>query len=328
VKVVILHEAVAVDARADELDVLDQVAAVAAALAHLGHQHEALPMTGDLQAAERQLQELAPDVVCNLVESIDGDGRALYLAPELLERLGLRFTGNGSRATRDAASKIESKRVLAAHDLPTPAWLSQQQLRAGAVVQPERYILKSVFEHGSLGLDQGCVLFADDAAQLLLELESRVERFGGSAFVEGYVHGREFNLALLQNGLEVQHLPPAEICFAGAMAQGVRIVGYQAKWQPGSTDDEDTPRSFAVAEADRELVQKLQALAMATWHAFELRGYARVDFRVDERGDPWIIDINTNPCLTSGAGFAAAVEQAGLSFAQAIEQILLTAASA
>ena len=112
------------------------------------------------------------------------------------------------------------------------------------------------------------------------------------------------------------------------MAQGVRIVGYQAKWQPGSADDEDTPRSFAFDPSDRELIDKLQALAMATWHAFELRGYARVDFRVDERGDPWIIDINTNPCLTSGAGYAAAVQEAGLSFSQAIEQILVTAASA
>ena len=64
---------------------------------------------------------------------------------------------------------------------------------------------------------------------------------------------------------------------------------------------------------------------MATWHAFELRGYARVDFRVDQRGDPWIIDVNTNPCLTPGAGYAAAVQESGLSFAQAIEQIVATA---
>lgn len=323
--VVILHEAVGADARADELDVLDQVAAVAEALASLGHDHQALPMTGDLFAAERQLQLLAPDLVFNLVESVDGNGRDLYLAPELLERLGLPFTGNGSQATRDAASKIESKRVLMAQDLPTPAWLSQQQLRAEQVVEPGRYILKSVFEHGSLGLDQDCVLFADDAAFLLGELEARVVRFGGSAFAEGYVHGREFNLALLQNGSAVQHLSPAEICFTGAMAGGVRIVGYQAKWQPGSEDDQQTPRSFAVAAADRDLVLKLQALALATWQAFELRGYARVDFRVDERGDPWIIDVNTNPCLTSGAGYAAAVQESGLSFAQAIEQIVATA---
>src|SRR5690606_30308834 len=149
VRVVILHEAVPDDARADELDVLDQVAAVAAALTSLGHVHAALPMSSDLRNAEQRLRELAPDVVFNLVESIDGDGKKLYLAPELLERIGLRFSGNGLSATRSAASKIESKRVLAAHDLPTPAWLSIEQLRAGETVPPQRYILKSVFEHGS-----------------------------------------------------------------------------------------------------------------------------------------------------------------------------------
>ena len=326
--VVILHEAISANARADELDVLDQAAAVAAALTELGHQRTALPMTGDLAAAERSLQQLRPDLVFNLVESIDGDGKALHLAPELLESMGLPFTGNGSQATRDAASKLQSKRVLAAHDLPTPAWFSRALLAAGQTVPKGRYILKSVFEHGSLGLDQDCVLAADDPCALLAELEQRVERFGGSAFAEGYVDGREFNLALLQNGTAVQHLPPAEICFTGAMASGVRIVGYQAKWQPGSRDDQDTPRSFTIAPEDHELIANLQALAMRTWHAFGLRGYARVDFRVDDRGHPWIIDINTNPCLTAGAGYAAAIEQADLSFAQAIEQILHTALSA
>ena len=66
----------------------------------------------------------------------------------------------------------------------------------------------------------------------------------------------------------------------------------------------------------------MTALALACWHLFALRGYARVDFRVDESGEPWILEVNTNPCLSLDAGFAAAVERAGLGFADAIARIL------
>jgi D-alanine-D-alanine ligase len=66
----------------------------------------------------------------------------------------------------------------------------------------------------------------------------------------------------------------------------------------------------------------MQDLAAATWRAFGLRGYARVDFRVDGDGTPWIIDVNTNPCISPDAGFAAAVRQAGLPYARAIGRIL------
>ncbi len=326
-KVVVLHEQLAADARADETDVLDQVQAVTAALDELGHQHEVLTMTRDLERAAAGLRRAAPDVVFNLVESLDGNGRSVELAPVLLDRLGLAYTGSGVEATRAAASKIASKRVLIEHRLPTPRWLSIDQLAASPPVPAGRYILKSVWEHGSLGLEPDCVVHADRAEPLREELEQRLQRLGGAAFAEAYVQGREFNLALLAHDGGVAHLPPAEIRFADADQEAVHIVGYRAKWSPGSAEDEGTPRSFVVTAADRQLVAHLQTLAATTWHAFGLRGYARIDFRVDAAGQPWIIDVNTNPCLSPDAGFAAAVRAAGLPFARAVERVLAAAIS-
>lgn len=322
-KVAVLHEQLAADARADESDVLDQVAAVLAALQQLGHESSVVTMTRDLECAAAALARAAPDVVFNLVESLDGDGARLDLAPELLDELGIAYTGSGLLATRAAASKLTSKQLLVAHRLPTPVCWSAEQLAAMPHVPAGRYILKSIWEHGSLGLEDDCVVHADRPEHLLAELKSRVQRLGGAAFAEAYVHGREFNLALLADGAgAVQHLPAAEIRFAGARSAPVQIVGYRAKWSPGSAEDEGTPRSFALAAVDAPLVARMQELAAATWRAFGLRGYARIDFRVDAAGAPWIIDVNTNPCLSPDAGFAAAVQAAGLPFARAIERIL------
>ena len=69
----------------------------------------------------------------------------------------------------------------------------------------------------------------------------------------------------------------------------------------------------------------MKAIAVDCWHTFGLRGYARVDFRVDAGGRPWVLEINTNPCLSPDAGFAAALERAGIAFDQAIERIVADA---
>ncbi|MCC7064387.1 MAG: D-alanine--D-alanine ligase [Planctomycetes bacterium] len=323
-KVVVLHEQLAAGARADEADVLTQVAAVTSALDELGHTHEIVTATSDLEAAAAALRRARPDVVFNLVESLDGHGRTIDRVPDLLDQLGIAYTGNTGAATRDSGSKVASKRILHGKDLPTPLWLSMEQLATRPAVPACRYILKSIWEHGSLGLEDDCVLFADRAEPLLHELQQRLQRFGGSAFAEQYVHGREWNLALLadEHGTGVTHLPAAEIRFAGAGTAPVCIVGYNAKWHSGSEEDVGTPRCFATAPADAPLVANMQAIAAATWRAFGLRGYARVDFRVDADGNPWIIDVNTNPCLSPDAGFAAAVREAGLPYARAIGRIV------
>jgi D-alanine-D-alanine ligase len=116
-----------------------------------------------------------------------------------------------------------------------------------------------VWEHGSLGLHADSVVAVKDAAGLRAEILARRDRLGGEAFAEAFLDGREFNLAILTrgNGLEphaagddVEHLPAAEIRFDPAMP-GPRIVGYEAKWAPGSPQDLSTPRAFELPPATR-----------------------------------------------------------------------------
>jgi D-alanine-D-alanine ligase len=129
-------------------------------------------------------------------------------------------------------------------------------------------------------------------------------------------------LSILAGPQGPQVLPPAEIIFEGYDADQPRIVGYRAKWDVDSEEFRQTPRSFDFGPDDRPLLAELQALALQCWQLFGLRGYARVDFRVDDHGRPWILEINANPCLSPDAGFAAALARAGIVFSRAVKWII------
>ena len=70
------------------------------------------------------------------------------------------------------------------------------------------------------------------------------------------------------------------------------------------------------------MIEQLRDLSKRCWSLFQLRGYARVDFRVDEAGQPWVLEVNTNPCISKQAGFLAAAAQAGLKQSDVVDRIL------
>ncbi|MDA0832610.1 MAG: GNAT family N-acetyltransferase [Planctomycetota bacterium] len=139
------------------------------------------------------------------------------------------------------------------------------------------------------------------------------------------IDGREFNLSLLAGTSGPDVLPCAEITFVGFPDDKPRIVGYRAKWSDESFEAVNTPRTFEFALADATLLEELKRLAISCWKGFDLDGYARIDFRVDSHGTPWILEINANPCLSPDAGFAAALSHGGIPFDAAIERIVTAA---
>ncbi len=309
----------------DEQDVLTEAATVGRALGELGWAAIRVPLGLDLRSTVRRLARLAPAFVFNLVESIEGRDRLVHLAPALLDSLGLPYTGSPTEAIFLTSGKLLSKEMLRTAGLPTPAWGSFRPGEAPEPGFPPPYIVKSVWEHASIGLSGSSVV--EDRQTLAEELGRRADR-GRELFVEAYVEGREFNLALLEGpGRQPEVLPPAEIEFRSFPDGSPRIVDYAAKWESDSPELAQTPRRFDYPEGDRKLLEALRELALQSWRLFGLRGYARVDFRVDLEGRPWVLEVNTNPCLSPDAGFLAAAGQAGLSPTEVIRRIVEAARS-
>jgi D-alanine-D-alanine ligase len=322
-KVIILHSDIGSCASADEQDVMTQVEAVSAAMKKLGHEPLPMPLGLDLNEAARRLRETAGDLVFNLVETVGGQGRLIHLAPALLDFMQLPYTGAGTEATFLSSNKLAAKKLLQARRLSTPVWVSLKGSSwRGSFPAGSPFIIKSVWEHASVGLEEGSVVFPITMEELRCEIRRRLGELGSEAFAERYIDGREFNLSILagKDGPEV--LPPAEIEFIGYRDERIRIVGYKAKWDESAYEYHHTPRRFGFGPEDRMLLLSLKRMALRCWHLFGLRGYARVDYRVDRDGNPWILEINSNPCLSPDSGFTAATLQAGLRYEEVIGSIV------
>jgi D-alanine-D-alanine ligase len=303
---VVLYGAATAQDSPDEADTLVQVETVKAALASLGYSVTLKAVDLDLAPVAR-LARRRFDLVVNLVESLRGDGRLIHLVPAVLDSVGVAYTGSPAAAIQASTDKILAKRLMRGAGIPTPEWCVSD----GAACPADAntcYIVKSICEDASIGLDADSVVSAGDVDQAMA---ARRARLGGDWFAERYIDGREFNLSILESSHGPEVLPVAEIRFVDYPAGRPRIVDYEAKWLQGSFAFENTPRHFIDDTDDAPLAAELRRLAMDCWRLFGLRGYARVDFRVDQAGRPWVLEVNANPCLSPDAGYMAAAAQAG-----------------
>jgi D-alanine-D-alanine ligase len=326
--VAVLYNRVAVNDSASDLDVLKQCVAVEESLRQLGHSTSRIRCDLDLDSVRRQLIEQSPRVVFNLVESLGGTDRLMPAAAILLESLNLPYTGASCLAMLQTTGKLVAKQRMVDHELPTPAWLmadaSTWQGLQNPNCFPDSVIIKAIAEHASLGLRDDSVVSCRELTteDLALQMLDRSNRHRTPHFAEQYIDGREFNLSVLASDDGPEVLPPAEIQFLDYPEGKPKIVGENAKWNEHTSEYINTPRRFDFPHGDQPLLDELEALARRCWIAFDLHGYARVDFRVDADGQPWILEINANPCLSPDAGFAAAVAEAGLTFNDVVRRVL------
>jgi D-alanine-D-alanine ligase len=324
-KIALVYSRVDPGASNDEKDILVQVNAVRAALHALGHATIDVPLSLDLGVAAAVLRTAGPVIAFNLAETIDGKGSLIQLAPTLLESLRIPYTGAPCEAILLTSHKLLGKKTLEAGGISTPRWAPAAQAADRKVPFPGPWIVKSVWEHASIGLEDSAV--ARSEPDLTREIRRRTERESiEHLFVEAYIEGREFNLALLDGADMPQSLPPAEIVFVDYPEGKPKMVGYRAKWDEASFEYGSTPRRFDFPPGDAPLVEKLVAISRDCWRLFGLKGYARVDFRVDAEGRPWVLEINTNPCISPDAGFMAAAGRAGLTLEEVVSRIVAAAA--
>lgn len=304
--------------RPDEADTLLTAEAVRAALCRLGYRSEVIDIGADPIAGAEALAAAPTYAVFNLVEAIGGHDAPAAEVPAELDVHGLAYTGVGTTAWQATLSKPAAKRALAGAGLPVP----NDSLTGEGFADADLVIVKSLTEHASLGIDAASVVRGAAARRTICE---RQARFGGRFFAEAYVDGREFNVSVLETSQGLAVLPLAEIDFSAFPSGKPRIVDYAAKWDDTSFAYSNTPRRFQFAFSDELLIGRLESLALAACKLFGVTGYARVDFRVDRAGDPYILEVNPNPCLAPDAGFAAAAAEAGLSFDDLVTAVLAAA---
>jgi D-alanine-D-alanine ligase len=319
--VLVLYEGPGAGARPDELDTLVQVRQVTEAIEELHWAASAAEVDLNLGRTLECLLRTRPHCIFNLVESLNGRGELIGVVPALLESTAIPFTGSGSDAINLSSQKILAKRWMRLHDVPTPDWLTAAEAADERREDDRTWIVKSLWEHASLGLDDGSVVQGCVAARQ--RISQCTEQHGGTWFAEQYIDGREFNVSIIEQNGQPYLLPIAEMTFVDYPLGKPKIVGYPAKWDESAPEYAATRRQFAVI--DEAVREQLTVVSRRCWALFGLRGYARVDIRLDGENIPWVLEVNANPCLSRDAGFAAAAAEAGFRYNQVVDMVLQAA---
>ena len=291
--------------------IMGTVAAIDASLASEGNEIVRLPVLPDARWIEK-VRRARVDLVFNLCEAIDGIATLEPPVISVLELLGIPFTGSSSWTTSMCLRKHVVNAALERSGLPVPKFAV---VRRGGAIPSVGFptICKPAAEDASIGVEQRSVVRSTRA--LTERVGAMLERWD-EVLVQRYVDGREVNVGILGDAV----LPISEIDFA-RMPKGMwRIVTYRSKWEEGGVEDlGSAPRCPARLPAS--VASQLRRIAVAAWRIVGGSGYGRVDMRIDERGRPWILEVNANPDISPDAGLARMARVTGIEYGALVRRI-------
>jgi len=300
------------------LDIFSQVEAIEKALGELEHTSIRIPFTRNIRSFVEHVEEEKVDMAFNLCETVEEDPRFAGHPAAILELLGVPFSGSSSFAIGLTTDKLAAKRILRAGGIRTPHYLvydGRGIFYARALTFP--VIVKPRFEDASIGIDQDSIYVTEETLQK--GLEKFIRQFD-MVIVEEYIEGREFNISLFgYPNFEV--LPIAEIDFTDFPPEIYRIVGYKAKWDQHAFEYHHTPRTFP-QDISPKLLDTMNKTALKCSHLFMLRDYSRIDVRLDSRQRLYVLEVNTNPCISPDAGFPAAIEASGRKYRDFVADLI------
>jgi D-alanine-D-alanine ligase len=303
-----------------EVGVLEEMMDIKTALDSLGYKTSIFNVDSDIDRLYNYLRTEKPDLVFNLVESLENEAIQEMNVAGLYELLKIPYTGAGPLALGTALNKPRVKEILASAGIRTPKFQvfhPTQKIVLRADI-PFPLIVKPTREDASAGIADESVVYGP------MELRKRIhfifEEFEQPALVEQYIDGRELNVAILGNKPPVA-FPISEIDFSGLTEGMHHIVSYEAKWMHGTIAYEGT-KGVCPAPLTASMEAKLKAMAIRCYELIGLRDYARVDIRLSRDNVPYVLEINPNPDISDEAGFARSARAQGYTFAETIGKIV------
>ncbi len=288
--------------------------AISRILSEAGHEVVEVPV--DERLMER-LRDARVDIVFNTYAGATGRATQFQVCA-MMELLGFRYTGSSAATHALGLAKHITKKILRHDGLPTPGWQTfcepdeplDASLRFPLIVKPSS-------EGSSAGVSEDSVVDAE--GELRRALRSTLDCYGTPALAEEFIEGREFTVGVLGNS-PPRALPIVEVDFAGSAESGRGFYSHALK-------SHDAIPTRCPAQIPATLRESLEKLAVAAFRSLECLDYARVDFRVDNRGQPYILELNTLPGMKEGySDFPRAAAAAGYSYAELVLRVLDMAA--
>jgi D-alanine-D-alanine ligase len=269
---------------------------------------------GNVSSLLEKLHSLDVDIVFNISEGLSGRNRESQV-PILLEMAGIPFVGADSLSLALSLDKIIAKKVFIAEGIPTPKFVeikSLGQIDAAAGLGFPLFV-KPRFEGSSKGLSESSRV--ENRQQLLKQVELIITKYKQPALVEEFIRGTEFTVAILGTD-KPEVLPVVQIKIDGELDLKDKFYTF------GHITRSDAVEYIVPAPVAPALIKKITDVSVAAYNAIECRDFGRVDVRVDEKGNPYVLEINPLPSLSTEDVFSIISRYQGITYDRMIVRIL------
>lgn len=293
-----------------EFDHPDTIGVIADAIKSQGYKVKKIGNVLDLL---EKINHLEVDIVFNISEGLSGRNRESQV-PILLEMAGIPFVGSDALTLGVTLDKIMAKKIFIAEGIPTPKFLEVKT--ADSLTDSDHLqfplIVKPRFEGSSKGLNENSRV--ENIEELKRQADYIVGTYKQPALIEEFISGQEFTVALVGNGAP-EVMPIVQIKIDGRLKLNDKFYTF-------ARITSSRLEYICPAHINNELSRKINELTIKAYNAVECRDFARVDFRVDNEGSPYVLEINPLPSLSTADVFPIIAKQAGISYEQIIGRIL------
>jgi D-alanine-D-alanine ligase len=260
-----------------------------------------------------------PDLIFNLLETF---ARRHFLGDVavtgLLELLEIPYTGGGPGELYIRSDKGLAKKLLAWEKIAFPdfaVFSEDDDLETGGNLRMPLFV-KPLRNDASIGIHSNSLV--DNTPDLLERIRTIQQQFQDAALVEEYIDGREFYIGILGNRNPTV-FPPIEMDFSGLPAGAPRVLDAKAKWAKRSVEYQGT--RAVIPELPATLRARLQQVALDAYRALRVRDYGRVDLRLTETHDIYVLEVNASCYLEQASEFAAAANANRMTYTSLINTI-------
>jgi len=293
---------------------------VAKTLRRLGHEVLILGVSADLTPIRQAVSDFRPHIAFNLIEAFDNVASWDQNVVAYLELIKVAYTGCNARGLLLARDKAIAKKLLAYHRIAVADFAVCP--RGPAVRRPGRLsfplIVKSLTLDASIGISQASVV--DDDAKLQERVRFIHESVGTDAIVERYIEGRELYVGVLGNH-RLQVLPTWELFFHDMPEEARNIATERVKWSLSYRRKHKITSGLA-RDLDEATARRIRETCKRVYRNLMLSGYARIDLRLTEQGQIYVMEANPNPHLARDEDFAESALKVGIEYPALIRRIL------
>src|SRR3989338_3854702 len=271
---------------------------------------------GNVSNLLEHIDHLDVDIVFNISEGIGGRNRESQV-PVLLEMAGIPFVGADALTQGLTLDKIIAKKIFIAEGIPTPRFFEARN--SAELINTNHFkfplIVKPRFEGSSKGLSENSRV--ENKEQLLKQVEFLINTYKQPALIEEFILGEEFTVAIVGND-PPEVLPIVQIKIDGDLKLNEKFYTF-------ARISSDRLEYVCPAPVASDLQETISALALKTYQAVECRDFGRIDFRVDNKQRPYVLEINPLPSLSTEDVFMMIAKVIGISYPEMIGRILNSA---